>query len=218
MPLPAASSKVRSFVRTFFVGTASFAATSLSAARSERRMYFSRAGSARSSSVNCRREEGRRLASDPRFTVSRSAFASFFTLRRSWASAARSARSTAEEVSPSPERSASASRPLMFVTSPVARFSATAPSRVIFCVTLSGAFSSFFMVHHPPSHRGRCPRTSRSRSWRCSGKWDTPWGGQTAFPRVFSRSARPSVSSVMRGTPTGSAAQRIRPSILSGIP
>ena len=42
------------------------------------------------------------------------------------------------------------------------------------------------------------------------------WGGQTALPRVFSRRARSAVFSVIRGTPSGSAAQRIRPSISGG--
>ena len=37
---------------------------------------------------------------------------------------------------------------LILVVSPVVRFSAIAPSRVIFCVTLSGAFNSLLNVHH----------------------------------------------------------------------
>ena len=37
------------------------------------------------------------------------------------------------------------------------------------------------------------------------------WGGQTALPRVFSRRARSAVFSVIRGIPSGSAAQRISP-------
>ena len=62
LPFPAASSKTRSVRRTFFMGIAAFAASSRSVAWSERSMYFPSAGSARSSSVNCRREDGRCLA------------------------------------------------------------------------------------------------------------------------------------------------------------
>ena len=61
----------------FFVGIAAFAASSLSAARSERSMYFPSAGSARSSSVNCRREDGRCLAAEPSRTAWVSAFSAF---------------------------------------------------------------------------------------------------------------------------------------------
>ena len=43
-------------------------------------------------------------------------------------------------------------------------------------------------------------------------------GGQTALPRVYSRRVRSAVFSVMRGTSSGSAAQRIRPSISGGSP
>ena len=150
LPLPAASSKMRSVFKTFFVGMASFAASSLSAARSERRIAFCRSGEARSSSVNFRREEGRCRTAEPSRTVSAWAFAAFFAFRRSWARAICSAAAAAVVTgSCSAERSTSASRLLMFVTSPVARFSATAPSWVIFCVTFSDAFSSFMLLHLP---------------------------------------------------------------------
>lgn len=116
--------KIRSVRRTFFVGMVAFAASNLSAARSERSMYFPSAGSARSSSVNCRREDGRCLAAEPSRTAWVSAFSAFRVLFFSWCSAARRARSAAAPADSSEEAdsSVSGSRPLICSTSPVARF------------------------------------------------------------------------------------------------
>ena len=189
-PLPVVSSKVRSLRMTFFVGMAAFALSSLSAALSERSMYFFIAGSARSSSVNCKREEGRRLAAEPSLTALSSAFACFFAERWVWCSAARAARSTAALAGSSDEadKSTSGSRWLIFVTSPVARFSVTAPSWVIFCITLSGAFNSF-IGNHRPFHRGRYPHKPRSLLPRYSGRWDMP-GEDRPHSQAFSVAGR----------------------------
>ena len=150
-----------------------------------------------------------------RLGVSLFRFSCGFPLMRSAARRARSAAAPADS-SEEADSSVSGSRLLICSTSPVARFSDTAPSRVIFCVILSVAFSSL-IGSHLPFHRGRSHR-------RCIldhgdiAENGIGLGRQTAFPKVFSRSARSSMRSVMRGIPSGSSAQRIRPSILSGNP
>ncbi len=213
----AVSSKTRSVRRTFFVGIAAFAASSLSAARSERSMYFPSMGSARSSSVNCRREDGRCLAAEPSRTAWCQPFPPFVRFSSHGVpphagKVSRSASGFSEEA----DSSVSGSRLLICFTSPVARFSDTAPSRVIFCVILSVVFSSL-IGSHLPFHRGRSRRRCHSRSWRYSEN-GIGLGRADRISHVFSRSARSSMRSVMRGIPSGSAVQRIRPSILLGSP
>ena len=57
LPFPVVSSKVRSFTSFFSLGIAAFALSSRSAALSDFLIYFSSSGAARSSSVNCSRED-----------------------------------------------------------------------------------------------------------------------------------------------------------------
>ena len=57
LPFPVASSKVRSRTSFFSLGIAAFAASRRSAALSDFRIYLSSSGVARSSSVNCKRED-----------------------------------------------------------------------------------------------------------------------------------------------------------------
>ena len=196
------------------MGIAAFAASSRSAARSERSMYFPSAGSARSSAVNCRREDGRCLAAEPSRTAWTSAFSAFRTLFFSWCSAARRARSAAVPADSSEEadNSVSGSRLLICSTSPVARFSDTAPSRVIFCVILSVAFSSL-IGSHLPFHRGRSHRRCHSRSWQYSEKWDMPGAGRPHFP-MFSAAApgHPCARSCVGFLPARRSRGYVRPS------
>ena len=57
LPFPVVSSKVRSFTSFFSLGIAAFALSKRSAALSDFLIYFSSSGAARSSSVNCSRED-----------------------------------------------------------------------------------------------------------------------------------------------------------------
>ena len=86
------------------MGTAAFAASSLSAALSDLRMAFFSSGAARSSSVNCKREEGRSLAASPSRKVSRRLRRAFFVWRRStWPAASSITRPDVSAVSSAEE-------------------------------------------------------------------------------------------------------------------
>ena len=71
--------------------------------------------------------------------------------------------------------------PLICSTSPVDRFSATAPSLVIFWTTFARAFR-WSMAVHLPFRKGIRHRTAPVRFWKCSGKWDTPGAGRRHCP------------------------------------
>ena len=71
--------------------------------------------------------------------------------------------------------------PLICSTSPVDRFSATAPSLVIFWTTFARAFR-WSMAVHLPFHKGTRCRTALARFWKYSGKWDTPGVDRRHYP------------------------------------
>ena len=178
LPFPVASSKVRSRTSFFSLGIAAFAASRRSAALSDFRIYLSSSGVARSSSVNCKREDfSFAVASACAFLAafllaflvrapsirSKTRSAAAVSCSRSapgaWGSGGVSVKGG--EVAPPGRgcaacsgcggasvfaKSASLIRLLIRFFFPVAAFTSTAPSRVIFCVTFSRALYCFMCL------------------------------------------------------------------------
>ena len=179
LPFPVASSKVRSRTSFFSLGIAAFAASRRSAALSDFRIYLSSSGVARSSSVNCKREDfSFAVASACAFLAafllaflvrapsirSKTRSAAAVSCSRSAPGAWGSGGVSAVSAGAAPPgrgcaacsgccgaasflvRSASLMRLLIRFFLPVAAFTSTAPSRVIFCMTFSRALYCFMCL------------------------------------------------------------------------
>src|SRR3712207_4365116 len=188
LPLPVASSKVRSRVKTFFFGIAARASSKRSAALSDLRIAFSNSGVTRSSSENCKREvfvfavasacarltaflDAARVCAPSIRSKTRSAVAaSCFGA----SPGARGGGDVPEDKGLSCaaascaacsccfERSASCARLLISSAVSLVSFTSISPSRLIFCVILSRGFIGSFNFHHLQSAplQGRNSRNS----------------------------------------------------------
>ena len=179
LPFPVASSKVRSRTSFFSLGIAAFAASRRSAALSDFRIYLSSSGVARSSSVNCKREDfSFAVASACAFLAafllaflvrapsirSKTRSAAAVSCSRSAPGAWGSGGAAAVGAGAAPPgmvcaacsgccgasvfaKSASLIRLLIRFFFPVAAFTSTAPSRVIFSMVLSLDLYCFMVCH-----------------------------------------------------------------------
>ena len=163
LPLPVVSSKTRSLTSTFSFGRAARAASKLSAAFWDFRIYASSSGFDNSSAVNCSRDvftlaaasscarrtaflDACRVCAAPICSMTRSVFPVSF-LGKVPGEVSCAAVSCAA-CSGCLEKSVSCSRRLIRSAVSLVSFTSISPSRLIFCVILSRGFNGSFMRYH----------------------------------------------------------------------